>query len=101
MFTEYYVKADRGRVFVPPKFRHHFVNGLELSLDTENRFIAVYPCQEPELRLDARGRFVVPKHLRDRVGIKNVAVVVGSDDFIEIWSESSWEEEKRQAQQQS
>jgi len=40
MFGEYHCTVDKGRVFIPSKYRHHFKPGLQLALDEQRRFIA-------------------------------------------------------------
>ncbi len=110
MFFEYYSKVDRGRVSIPSMSRHHFETGLELALDEENKFVAAHPCPESESKpmksrdasqkLDARGRLTIPKAMRHEVNIVDIVVIVGSDDYLEIWNPLRWEEEKAHAQQQ-
>jgi len=107
-YFEWHSAVDNGRVVVPGKCRRYFQSGLELALDEDKRFIAARPYPESELdlmdsqsefrRLDARGRLTIPKAFLDAANITDVAVIVGSNDYFEIWNQSSWEKEKSQAE---
>lgn len=98
MFGEYHCKVDKGRIFIPSKYRHHFKSGLELALDERRRFIAAQPCEESELKLDASGRLTIPKALRSEVNITDMVVIVTSDKYLEMWNPLSWQEEVAKAQ---
>jgi len=102
MFGEYHYRVDKGRVFIPPKYRHHFKSGLQLTLlDEEKRYIVAYPCEKPELKLDARGRITIPKALQSEVNITDMAIIVGSDRYLEIWNPLKWQEEVAKAQKEA
>lgn len=105
-YLEYYVKVDNGRIAMPSRWRDHLKSGLELALDEDERFIAGRPSPGPNLMdkqskfgtLDARGRLMVPKAFRDGASIADVAVIVGSQAYFEIWNDPDWDQEKSQAE---
>lgn len=47
-----------------------------------------------EVDLDSIGRILIPTFLKDRINLKNSAVVVGVEDRVEIWNEKVWTEYK-------
>ena len=47
-----------------------------------------------EVELDSIGRILIPTFLKDRINLKNSAVVVGVEDRVEIWNEKVWTEYK-------
>ena len=123
MFSgEYQYKVDdKGRVPFPPKFREQLKEGLVLSRGLE-KCITVYPMEQwrkvseklatlPPARsnarrmnrytfgmafeseFDAQGRVALPSTLRQHAEISNAAVVVGVNNYMEIWSKGNWDEE--------
>ena len=105
IFGEYHVQVDKGRIPMPSRWRDHLKSGLELALDEDERFIAGRPYPGPNLMdkqsklgtLGARGRLTIPRAFRDGANIADVAVVVGSQAYFEIWHEPGWGKEKGQA----
>lgn len=128
-FGEYEYKVDeKGRVPLPPKFRHEFREGVILTRGAE-KCISAYPLAEWKrlaeslgaqpmtpskvrslkriifgaaysLELDAQGRVALPTHLRQYAEISDAAVVVGADNYIEIWDPRLWNSEKTSAEEQ-
>ena len=47
-----------------------------------------------ELSLDEQGRILLPAKQREMVSLKKKAVLVGTADKIEIWSEEKWDKEE-------
>ena len=43
-----------------------------------------------QLDIDNAGRILIPKYLRDVVGINNEVVLVGQFDYIEVWAPEEW-----------
>jgi MraZ protein len=41
--------------------------------------------------LDAQGRLVVPRRLREKIGLGRDVAVVGVSDRLEIWAREAWE----------
>ncbi|MBN1916107.1 division/cell wall cluster transcriptional repressor MraZ [Candidatus Dojkabacteria bacterium] len=44
-----------------------------------------------EIDLDKQGRFVLPESLKEYAGVKEEAVFVGLEDWIEVWDFDKWE----------
>ena len=130
-FGEYPYKVDeKGRVPLPPKFRRQMREGVILTRGMGEKCIAVYPIAEwkrlsdslaakavtpANLRklnraifgsafdasLDGQGRVTLPFPLREYAGIGDTAIVVGANNFIELWCEAEWKAEKTSADEQA
>jgi MraZ protein len=123
---EYRIDA-KGRVPLPPKFREKLKQGLVLTHGLE-RCITVYPFSEwmgiaessatlPPARskerrmnrfifatafsmeLDAQGRVALPIPLRQYAEIGENVVIVGANNYAEIWSEKNWKAESELMEQ--
>lgn len=44
-----------------------------------------------QVELDDRGRFVIPEYLRTYAGIRNEAVFLGIERYVELWDKDAWE----------
>jgi len=129
-FGEYEYRVDeKGRVPLPPKFRQEFRDGVMLTRGAEKCIVA-YPLNEwkrvaeslstrimmpSKLRklkrvvfgaafsqtLDGQGRVALPAHLREYAEIGDAAVVVGTNDCLEIWNKQLWNSEKALAEEQA
>jgi MraZ protein len=119
---EYEYKVDaKGRVPLPPRFREELKAGLVIVRGLE-RCIMVYPLSE-WLRIaekmnapfpyrsktrrmnrfafatafseeiDAQGRVALPSPLRQYAEIKETAVIIGVNRYLEVWSRENWEAE--------
>ncbi len=109
---------QKGRVAIPARLRDAFSKGLVLSRGFE-KCIVVYPLAEwnkvaeklaalPmtqskvrrinrstfssafQQELDGQGRVLVPPQLREYAGINGDVVVVGVNNYLEIWSKENW-----------
>jgi len=130
-FGEYLYKVDeKGRVPLPPKFRRQMREGVILTKGMGEKCIAVYPVVEfkrlsenlaakvvtpANLRklnrslfgsafnasLDGQGRVILPVSLREYAGIGDAAIVVGVNNFIELWCEGEWRPEKTSSDEQA
>jgi MraZ protein len=130
-FGEYTYKVDeKGRVPLPPKFRRQLREGVILTKGMGEKCIAVYPIAEfkrlsdslaakavtpANLRklnralfgsafdasLDGQGRIILPFPLREYAGIGDTAIVVGANNFIELWCEGEWQPEKTSSNEQA
>ena len=109
---------DKGRLFLPAKFRDELGEGLVITRGQE-RSLFVWP--EPEfvqltehlrqapitnkgardyLRMlfagasnetpDKQGRVTIPSMLRDYAGLDRECVVIGAMNRVEIWNTESW-----------
>ena len=111
---------DKGRLFLPAKFREALAEGLWVARGQE-RCLTIYTNEGFEqlssrlqeasktnagirnfIRMlfsgasqespDKQGRITIPQTLRDYAGLRRDVVVIGSMDRIEIWNPTSWEE---------
>lgn len=54
-----------------------------------------------EVELDSIGRILLPTFLKERINLKNSAVVVGVEDRVEVWNEKVWEAYKEKIEKES
>lgn len=54
-----------------------------------------------EVSVDAIGRILLPDFLKDRVGLKAKATLVGVQNRLEIWNEKVWTEYKSRVEKQA
>lgn len=47
-----------------------------------------------EVEIDSIGRILVPDFLKERIGLKNTAAIIGVKDRVEVWNERAWSEQK-------
>jgi len=129
-FGEYKYRVDeKGRIPLPPKFRQEFRDGAMLTRGAEKCIVA-YPVDEwkrladslsaqamtrSKLRrlnrvvfgaafsqtLDGQGRVALPASLREYAQISDTAVVIGANNYIEIWDQELWNSEKASAEEQA
>jgi MraZ protein len=110
---------DKGRTTIPARFRELLEDGAYITQGFDPNLI-VYPASvftkisqqinhlsitDPSARrlkrlifanavrveFDRAGRILIPQFLRDRAGLADQAVIVGSGTYIEIWSAENWE----------
>jgi MraZ protein len=110
---------DKGRLFLPAKFRDELAEGLVMTKGQE-RCLYVFSRAEFErlterLRAaplsaknardysrvffasanddvpDKQGRVTVPQPLRDYAGLSRDCVVIGANTRVEIWDAQAWE----------
>lgn len=70
---------------------------LQSDMRSFNRFMF---GRAAEVELDSIGRILIPTFLKDRINLKNNAVVVGVEDRIEIWNEKVWSEYKEKIEKE-
>lgn len=116
---------DKGRVFLPAKFRDRLAEGVVVTRGQEKCLI-VWPsdvfAQEAERvaarpmtsksarryqRLlfsggdestpDKQGRVGIPAHLREYAGLDRDVVVIGVRDRLEIWNPDRWRDFQEEA----
>jgi MraZ protein len=119
LLGEHHYQMDpKGRISLPAKFREAFKAGVHLTLGQEGCLYAFGPEEwqrekdriearalaDPQTRgynrvffgnaehvdLDAQGRLVVPRRLREKVRLGRDVAVIGVSDRLEIWSEEEW-----------
>lgn len=109
---------DKGRLFLPAKFREKLADGLVvtrgqercLTIWTEADFeelterLKAAPATRPAVRSyirmlfpaashevpDKQGRVTIPQVLRDYASLRKEVMVVGAMNTVEIWDPSSW-----------
>jgi MraZ protein len=110
---------EKGRLFLPAKYRDELAAGLVLTKGQE-RCLYVFPLPEFEriteaLRTapvtakavrdysrvffasasdevpDRQGRVTIPAALRDYAGLQRDCVVVGANTRLEIWDAQAWD----------
>lgn len=54
-----------------------------------------------EIEVDSIGRILVPEFLKDRIGLKGTAAIIGVKDRVEVWNEKAWEEQKEMVEKQA
>lgn len=113
---------DKGRLFLPAKFRDELAAGLVITPGQE-RCLRVFPMAEfarvtalareapTALREtrdfhrmvfgeahdevpDRQGRVTVPQPLREYAGLTRDCAVVGLNSYLEIWDDGAWREYK-------
>ena len=111
---------DKGRMFLPAKFRERLAGGLVMTRGQE-RCLYVFPMAEFERIAeqmaaatttsravrdyqrvllsgasdevpDKQGRVTIPTLLRDYAGLSKECTVIGAGNRIEIWDTAAWNE---------
>lgn len=54
-----------------------------------------------EVEIDSIGRILLPDFLKEKIGLKNTAALVGVKDRVEIWNEKDWKEQKDTIEKQA
>jgi MraZ protein len=118
---------DKGRLFLPAKFRDRLAEGVVVTQGQENCLV-VWPTDvfmaearraqatpmtnrgardyarvlfagADEGSLDKQGRIGIPANLREYAGLDKDVVVIGVMDRIEIWDPAKWGDYSAGAQQ--
>lgn len=111
---------EKGRFFLPAKFRDELADGLVITR-AQDRCLAIYPVaafvemtssiasaptsvkqvRDYQRMLaagasdevpDKQGRVTIPSQLRTYAGLEKEIVVVGAINRVEIWNVAAWEE---------
>ncbi len=110
---------EKGRLFLPAKFRDQLAEGVVVTQGQENCLVVWPPAvfdreadraaERPltskaarsyvrmffsggeETTPDKSGRIGIPAPLRDYAGLEKEVVVIGVRDRLEIWNPTSWE----------
>jgi len=116
---------ERGRIALPARYRHEFVEGVVLTLGQEgcievytpsgfaemSDLMAAEPATTPEGRrsrrrfdaqsfdteLDRQGRMLIPAKFREEAGLQGPAVIAGRRECLEIWNPERWGQEMQAA----
>jgi len=118
---------DRGRVAIPARYRHEFVDGVILTLSPEEGCVEVYNEDgfneiaslvkaEPathlkgrrlrrrlfghswDAELDGQGRILIPAQLREAAQLNGAVIIYGRDECLEVWNRDRWQEELQQVE---
>ncbi len=110
---------DKGRLFLPAKFRERMANGLVITRG-QDRCLYVFPMDEfarmaETMRTtpvtskavrdyqrvflsgasdeipDKQGRVTIPGALRDYAGLSRECTVIGAGSRVEVWDTAAWE----------
>lgn len=110
---------DKGRIFLPARFRDELAGGLVITKGQE-RCLYVWPLEEfgrltesmrnapvtakptrDYMRVlfagasdevpDRQGRVTIPPALRDYAGLARDCIVIGANTRVEIWDAQAWE----------
>ena len=54
-----------------------------------------------EVEVDSIGRILIPEFLKDKIGLKGSAAVVGVEDRVEIWNEKAWNTQKEKMEKEA
>jgi len=110
---------DKGRFFLPAKFREDLNGGLVITRQPDRCLAIFTPAayQAVAARMiegstslakvrslqrmfasgaessapDSQGRITVPEHLRNYAGLEREIVVIGALDHIEVWDAQAWD----------
>ena len=92
---------DKGRFFLPAKFREELNGGLVITRQPDRCLAIFTPAKVRSLQRmfasgadssipDGQGRITVPEHLRTYAGLLREIVVIGALDHIEVWDAEAW-----------
>ena len=85
---------DKGRLFLPAKYRDELAEGLVLTKGQE-RCLYVFPQAEfgriTEALRTAPGRITIPPALREYAALQRECVVIGANTRLEIWDAAAWD----------
>ena len=110
---------EKGRLFLPAKFRERMADGLVVTRGQE-RCLYVFPMEEfvrvsQQLRSapmtskavrdylrvflsgasdevpDKQGRITIPANLRQYAGLERECTVIGAGERVEVWDTQAWE----------
>jgi MraZ protein len=129
-FGEFEYRIDqKGRVPFPPRFRAELKPGVVLTPGIE-KCITAYPLPEwkklagaltdgrvapSKIRMlnraifatafstsiDGQGRVALPLPLRDYAGLEYEVVIIGANNYLELWNKQQWEAEKAKSREQA
>jgi MraZ protein len=54
-----------------------------------------------EVEIDSIGRILIPDFLKERIGLKNSAAIIGVKDRVEIWNEKAWSQNQEIVEKQA
>jgi MraZ protein len=119
---------DKGRLTLPAKYRSDLVRGIVVTRGLDG-CLRIYSAERWEdiaqvagqlssnqrddrdyarylfgnahdLTPDRQGRIVVPANLRQYANLESEVVVIGLNNYFEIWNARTWDEVQRRIEQQ-
>ena len=54
-----------------------------------------------EVEIDSIGRILIPDFLKDRIGLKDKAAIIGVEDRVEIWNDKTWSKNQEAVEKQA
>lgn len=54
-----------------------------------------------EVEIDSIGRILIPDFLKDRIGLKDKAAIIGVEDRVEIWNDKAWSQNQEAVEKQA
>lgn len=54
-----------------------------------------------DVEVDSIGRILIPDFLKDRIGLKDKAAVIGVEDRVEVWNDKKWASYKEMVEKQA
>lgn len=54
-----------------------------------------------DVEVDSIGRILIPDFLKDRIGLKDKAAIIGVEDRVEVWNEKAWSQYKEIVEKQA
>ena len=77
------------------------LQGLSMGQADQRGFNRFMLSGAVEVDLDSVGRILIPDFLKDFAGLKGKAILLGVNDRIEIWNETSWNIYKKRIERQA
>lgn len=57
--------------------------------------------QAAEVEMDSIGRILIPEFLKERIGLKDKAAIIGVRDRVEIWNDKVWSKNQEGVEKQA
>ena len=54
-----------------------------------------------EVEIDSIGRILIPDFLKERIGLKNSAAIIGVGDRVEVWNDKTWSQSQEAVSKQA
>jgi len=120
------VVDNKGRIFIPSKFREDLIGGIVVSKGFGERCLFLFSkdgwkrlkdkisatpvtkkntqkfsrwffSSASEESMDQQGRTKIPQNLIEHAGLKKDIVLIGVSDRAEIWAKEKWDDYYKQA----
>lgn len=77
---------------------NHELSFLKADQRSFNRFII---GRASDAEVDSIGRILIPDFLKEKIGLKGKAAIIGVGDRVEIWNDKEWSQYKEVAEKQA